>query len=671
MTDIAEQRDSGRDAAGEVIAASELFHDPLRRLVLASKDNPGAPFEPDALKMLAEMRRTDKPRFEGIRAAFKRAGIRVTALDEALDEEDGNPTRRDTQATALVRLAIERAGLFHRADGTGFADIEVTGHRETWPVRSRGFRSWLARLFFDETGGAPNGEAMQAALVLIEARCQFGGDERPVFLRVGGHEGRIYLDLCDAAWRAVEIDADGWRVVSDPPVRFRRHSGMLPLPVPERGGSIADLRPFLNVAGDDAFALAVAWLLAALRDSGPYPVLAIAGEQGSAKSTFTKVLRALVDPNAAPLRALPREDRDLFIAATNGHTLAFDNISGLPHWISDTLCRLATGGGFAVRQLYSDQDEVLFDAQRPVILNGIEDFVARPDLGDRAIMLALEAIPDEARRPEGTLWAAFEVARPRILGALLDAVSHGLRELPRTNLDRLPRMADFALWATACEGAYWPAGTFMAAYDGNCSEAVEIAIDGDAVAREVRELVARMNFWGGTAKDLLGALNDQAGEKATRAKEWPQTAKALSGRLRRAAPVLRKAGVGVRLGHRTERGYTITISAADNGGQQRSGSSGCTSGGENFNVPEGLPDERCLNVGPSGCTSPPRDVHSAPLGCTSAPAAPANVQDVRRWNSSENVRHVHPEHCDPPLFGAGKKGTSGELFDADDDALLF
>lgn len=566
MTSITEPRDNGSDTAGEVIAAADLFQDPLRRLVAASKDDQGAPFAPDALEMLAELRRTDKPRFEVIRAALRRAGIRVTALDEALDEEGGDPTRRDTQATALVRLATERAGLFHRADGTGFADIEVNGHRETWPVRSRGFRSWLARLFFDETGGAPNGEAMQAALGLIEARCQFDGDERPVFLRVGGHEGRIYLDLCDAAWGAVEIDADGWRVVSDPPVRFRRHSGMLPLPVPERGGSIADLRPFLNVAGDDAFALAVAWLLAALRDSGPYPVLAIAGEQGSAKSTFTKVLRALVDPNAAPLRALPREDRDLFIAATNGHTLAFDNISGLPHWISDTLCRLATGGGFAVRQLYSDQDEVLFDAQRPVILNGIEDFVSRPDLGDRAIMLALEAIPDEARRPEGTLWAAFEASRPRILGALLDAVSHGLRELPRTNLDRLPRMADFALWATACEGAYWPAGTFMAAYDGNRSEAVEIAIDGDAVAREVRELVARMNFWGGTAKDLLGALNDQAGEKATRAKEWPQTAKALSGRVRRAATFLRKAGIEVAFGARTERGYTITISGADNGG---------------------------------------------------------------------------------------------------------
>ena len=225
---------------------------------------------------------------------------------------------------------------------------------------------------------------------------------------------------------------------------------------PGRGGSVATLRSFLNVQTDADFVLVVAWALACLRNRGPYPVIVLSGEQGSAKSTFSAVLRALLDPNTAPLRALPREDRDLFIAASNGHVLAFDNVSGLPAWLSDTLCRLATGGGFAVRQLYSDNDEVLFDASRPVILNGIEDIVSRPDLADRALFLTLEPIPEERRRPEAELWDAFDAERPRLLGALLDAVVEGLRRLPETRLERLPRMADFALWATACETALWP-----------------------------------------------------------------------------------------------------------------------------------------------------------------------------------------------------------------------
>jgi len=236
----------------------------------------------------------------------------------------------------------------------------------------------------------------------------------------------------------VEIDSDGWRVVDEPPVRFRRAAGMRALPTPVPGGSIETLRRFLNVQSDNDFVLAVAWVLAALRNIKPYPMLALSGEQGSDKSTFSAVLRALIDPKAAPLRALPQEDRDLFIAANNGHILAFDNLSGLPAGISDTLCRIATGGGFAVRQLYTDQDEVLFDAARPVILNGIEDIVTRTDLADRTIFLTLEAIPEERRRPEKELWAEFDVARPQLLGTLLDAVSHGLKQRPDTRLDSLP-----------------------------------------------------------------------------------------------------------------------------------------------------------------------------------------------------------------------------------------
>jgi hypothetical protein len=295
----------------------------------------------------------------------------------------------------LIDLA-QTAELFHAPDGAGFADLDINGHRETWPIRNKGFRRWLARRFFEETGGAPSSEGLHPALNVIEAKAHFDGPERLVHIRVGGLDGRLYLDLGDKTWRAVEIDATGWRVTDNPPVRFRRASGVKPMPIPVRGGSVAALRSFLNVQTDADFVLVVAWALACLRNRGPYPVIVLSGEQGSAKSTFSAILRALLDPNTAPLRASPREDRDLFIAASNGHVLAFDNVSGLPAWISDTLCRLATGGGFAVRQLYSDQDEVLFDAARPVILNGIEDIVTRPDLADRSVFLTLEPIPRNA-----------------------------------------------------------------------------------------------------------------------------------------------------------------------------------------------------------------------------------------------------------------------------------
>jgi hypothetical protein len=412
------------------IDTAEEVRDPLDGLVERTAADPGAAFVPEMLGRLAALRRDDRAAFEALRAQLKKAGCRVTALEDAIAEENGEAGGRGpTQADILIDLA-QATELFHAPDGTGFADLDINGHRETWPIRAKGFRRWFARRFFEATRGAPSSEALQSALNVIEAKAHFDAPERTVHIRVGGLDGRLYLDLCDATWRAVEIGATGWRVIDNPPVRFRRAAGMQALPMPLRGGSIEVLRLFLNVKSDDEFVLVVACVLACLRNRGPYPVIALSGEQGSAKSTFSAILRALLDPNTAPLRALPREDRDLFIAASNGHVLVFDNVSGLPAWISDTLCRLATGGGFAVRQLYTDQDEVLFDATRPVILNGIEDIVTRPDLADRAVFLTLEPIPEERRRPEAELWAAFEAEHACILGVLLDAVVEGLKRLP-------------------------------------------------------------------------------------------------------------------------------------------------------------------------------------------------------------------------------------------------
>jgi hypothetical protein len=436
--------------------------------------------------------------------------------------------------------------LFHTATGTAFADLLVDGHRETWPIRSKRFRGWLRRRYYKTTGSALGGQAISSELDLLEARAQFDAPERSVHTRIAEHAGNIYLDLADAHWRAVEIGPDGWRVNRCPPVRFHRPAGMLPLPVPEPEGSIEALESFLNLSSRRDFVLVVAWLLGTLRPGGPYPLLAISGEQGSAKTVLSKILKALVDPNVAPVRALPREQRELMIAANNGYLLAFDNLSGLPAWLSDGLCRLATGGSFAVRQLYTDDEEVLFQASRPLLVNGIEDVVSRADLADRAIFLTLAPIGEHQRRSESELWREFEVAGPRILGALLDAAVRGLQSLPGIRLTSLPRMADFALWAAACETALWPAGTFACAYAANRKAAVEEIIEADPLAICVRKLMAERGSWAGTASDLLRAAIHLADDNIWKANAgWPKNPGALAGRLRRAQTFLRMLGIEI------------------------------------------------------------------------------------------------------------------------------
>jgi hypothetical protein len=514
-------------------------------------------------------------------AAAEKLNVRVTVLDDLVDavrekldpDADPDPGQRRKTADILIELSARAEELFHAPDGTAYATIPIGDHFETWPIRSKGFRRWLAREFFTETTSAPNSDAIQSALNIIEARAAFDGPQRLVYVRIGAHDGRIYLDLADEKWRAVEISSTGWQIVNHPPVRFRRAAGMLPLSEPVHGGKIEELRRFLNV-GDSSndFVLTVSFILAVLRERGPYPVLNLSGEHGAAKSTFAAVLRKLIDPNSAALRALPREDRDLFIAANNAHLLAFDNISKMPDWISDTLCRLATGGGFATRQLYSDQDEALFDAMRPIILNGIEDIISRPDLADRAIFLNLKNITEDKRKSELSFWADFERAHPRILGAVLDGVAHGLRQLPNTSLKATPRMADFALWATACEQAFWKGGTFGRAYEQNRDDAIDTVIEADLVATAVQEFMAERTGWQGTSSDLLGALKMAVGEDQTKLKEWPTSPRSLSGRLRRVAASLRRAGIDITFGEKSpdrKRNRLIGLLARKDGGGDR------------------------------------------------------------------------------------------------------
>lgn len=454
--------------------------------------------------------------------------------------------REDSQATVLVKLALELGvELFHTPDRDCFATLPVDDHRETWRVRGMDFRGLLEREYYRRWQRVVGGQAMQDVVNLLCGMALHDGPELPVYTRIAEGDGAVYLSLADAECRAVRVTGGGWEVVSEPEVKFRRPKGSLPLPAPAPGGSLEELRALLNV-GDGEWPLLVSWLVGAFRPRGPYPIALLQGEQGSAKSTTARVLRGLVDPNVAPLRAEPKEGRDLAIAAKHGWVLAYDNISTLYPWLSDALCRVATGGGLSTRELWSNDEETLFDAQRPVILTGIGGMVTRSDLLDRVLLLSLPPIPEGRRRTESEFWAEFETARPRILGALLDAVAAGLRNVAGVRLPHLPRMADFAVWATACEeGLGWPEGTFLAAYGSNRDEANSVALESCPFGEPLLKLMRGQpeGVWEGTATELLDALGEVAGERVREGKSWPKNARAFSVALERLAPNLRAEGL--------------------------------------------------------------------------------------------------------------------------------
>jgi len=468
-----------------------------------------------------------------------------------------------SQATQLVQLA-HAAGVevFHDAEGRGYATAKVGSHSETWPLGSNGFDNYLRERFYASRGTVPTGLAVRDAVSTLMAEAHGRGAERRVYLRFAHSDGNVYLDLCNEKWEAVEVTAQGWRVISDPPVKFIRTKGMLPLPTPAYGGRSQELRRFVNVASEADFRLIIAFLLVTMMPEGPKVGLAISGQQGSGKDTVQKAIRNLVDPNKAVTRSLPKDTRTLMITAQNSAMLSFGNVSGLPYWLADALCCAMTGAGHSERELYTDTDETLISITRPVMVNGIPDIATRSDLAERMITLVLPEIPRDKRQTERQFWRTFDEARPRILGALCDAAVGALRELPNVQVDELPRMADAAEWVTAAEESLgWPPGTFLADFRANQEIIADVVLEGSPIPEVLNAFVRRCLAelkqqgveppdepdasvkWRGTASDLHKLLLEGLSVDEKRA--FPKAANALGTELRRLAPALRGSGIHV------------------------------------------------------------------------------------------------------------------------------
>ena len=363
-------------------------------------DNPELLVSSEAILSFATIKRSDPSQWEcwrSVLAKYQKSDVIEYMLCEPPRIDGGG---WESNASRLIALTL-RSGIefFHDPEQHGWASVQVDEHWENYPLRSRTFYLFLLRIFYRDTGESPGGRAIRAVLEIFEARALFDGPECQVNLRVAQQNGKLYLDLCDQAWRAVEIDTEGWRIVNRPAPKFRRSRGSQPLPEPQRGGSLEKLRRFLNV-DVDGWTLIRAFLVSALRPGLPCPILVAKGEQGAGKSTACRVISSLIDPRTSALRGAPREVRDLVAAARNSWLVCFDNLSHLPQDLADAACRLATGGGFGGRELYSDYDEAVFDATRPLVFNAIPDLGAtRPDFLDRSLIIDFH---DTSPRPGAT-----------------------------------------------------------------------------------------------------------------------------------------------------------------------------------------------------------------------------------------------------------------------------
>ncbi|MCL6449561.1 MAG: hypothetical protein K6U04_15740 [Armatimonadetes bacterium] len=469
----------------------------------------------------------------------------LTKEIEKLSKELLKDEKKKSQADILFEIA-DTATLFHDQFNRPMAAFTINNHSEIWPVRSKFFKNWLAMAFYREQGKTPNNESLTQALNVVEAKAIFDGECYPLNLRVAEKDGAVWYDLANENWQAIKITPDGWQVVDNPPILFRRHSHMAPQVMPERGGNMEKLLDFMNVRDDDAKILMRVFPVVCLIPNIPHVVPNFYGEKGAAKSTISRVLRRLIDPSATETLTIPHALPEVVQVLSHHYFAAFDNVDGLQGWQSDLFCQVITGSGFSKRMLFSDDDDVVYNFQHCISLNGINVAATRPDLLDRSILIELERIPPEKRREEKKFWDAFEKARPGIFGAMLDALAGAMKTYPTVRLDSLPRMADFCKWGYAVAEAIGIGGErFLAAYWKNISIQNEAAISGHPVAAAVVAFMQEKGKWEGTAAELLASLEKAAEAERIniKSKTWPRAAHSLTRRLKEIRSNLLDVGI--------------------------------------------------------------------------------------------------------------------------------
>jgi 5S rRNA maturation endonuclease (ribonuclease M5) len=515
---------------------------------------------------------TTHSKVELMRLAAAAAEYETSQSEMEADEEDaavGEQTKTSAggnQSLANILIPIVLAQgieLFHDQRGDTFAAIPLERGQRITSLRSKAFAEWLGHLAWKDLGRAVGTEQRASVQNVLSGKARYEGRQYDLHVRCAAHEGAFWLDLDGV--RAVRVVPGEWEIVNDTPILFRPFHHQRAIPDPVHGGDPRHVWAFVNLRDQDSKTLLLCYLVAALVPDIPIAALVIHGVQGSAKTTFQKIVKLLLDPSAVAIRGGVRGQDDFAIAASQNRVLFFDNLSSMPGWLSDALCRTVTGEGWSKRTLYTDDDSTVLEYRGVVGLSGINLVVDRADLLDRSLIMELEPVSPAQRMEERELWDDFETARPQIVGGLLDALARAMQVAPGIRLRARPRMADFARWGTAAAiGLRLSPGDFLDAYERNVGRQNEAALGASPVAQALMLFMKTQDHWMGTPAQLHGELDAVAGDPSvdTKSKRWPKSANWLSRRLKEVQPNLLAVGIQVEVGDaRTAGTREITVTA--------------------------------------------------------------------------------------------------------------
>jgi hypothetical protein len=471
--------------------------------------------------------------------------------EDEIKEEEKEGKKQKSQSQVVLELASKGLVLFHDKNKEPFCFLD----NEAVPLRSKKIRNWLAMLYYQATGKGLNNDALGQVLNVLEAVAVFQSSEFELWNRIAKHEGFFWYDLGNG--KAVKVTAQKWEVVASP-ILFRRYAHQRVQGKPIAGGNPWRVFEFLNVSKHNEL-LVLVYIISCFVPDIPHPIFHPHGPQGSGKTCLCNVIKKLVDPSSVEAIISPRDVAQLVQIVAHHHICLFDNISALPGWMSDILAQACTGGGFSKRQLYTDDDDIIYQVKRCIGLNGINLLISKPDLMDRAILLNLERIDPARRIEEAVLWQQFEEERPHILGGIFDVLAKVVAIYPNVKPPCLHRMADFTRWGFAIAEALGGLGEkFLLAYGGNIEAQNEEVVQGNTLAQAVLTFMDEKQGWEGYIKDAFAKLQEIA-NPSRYDKTFPGDAKNLRRHLERIKTTLSEYGISFTIGKRSGPGIPISF----------------------------------------------------------------------------------------------------------------
>jgi hypothetical protein len=526
-----------------------------------------------------------------------------------------------TRATVLVELAEQQFRFGCDLDGRPFA-VELRGPNVALPMRGTGgLRSVLAQTYYAAYGQAPGQNPLSEALLVIEGLAMLKHRE-PVALRMGRHGDSLVIDLARPDGRAVVIGPSGWSVAERSPILFRKSEVIGELPIPVSGGTFAGLRGLLNVTDAD-WPVLVACLVAALFPDLAHPIVAFNGEQGTSKTTASRMFIRIFDGADADVQAVPRNIGDWAVVASASWSVGLDNVSKIDPWLSDALCRASTGARTLKRALYSDDGVSVLRIRRVVVLNGIDPVISGGDLAERLVRFDLEPITERVTDEE--LSTCFDALHAKALGALCDLAGRVLARLPGVVVPNPPRMVSFARVLAVVDAELGTDG--ITRY----REMVADQLAATAEASTLGQVLERMitEDWEGPAGELLTFLRTDGHLGRD---DLPKTPRGLTSELKRSAPGLRARGWRVNRGRGHERFWRLVPPPRGEQGRQTAamGASGASS------WPDRVGSNGCVGSGLEFPSTPPHGERGLHAMAEAQRPVGQPLDEAERWHNGDD-----------------------------------